>query len=566
MGAPDRYVGHILGERYRLNQRVGAGGFGSVYLAEHVTLKRRFAIKVLARQLDMDPRFVKRFEREAQLTASLEHPNIVQVTDFGQDDLMGSWFAMEYLQGEDLQQRLARIGRLDNATAVRLMRQVVDAFVYAHRQGVIHRDVKSANVFLLSSDAVTDHAKVLDFGIARVLEAFEDEDGGEAKLTKTGTVMGSPAYMAPEQALGLDVDHRTDIYSLGIVLYEMVTGRVPFTATSALAVLNMQIREAPAAPSEIVPEAGVNPYLELVILRCLQKKMERRFATTQELAEALVAAEKSIERGDDAPTELMSTLAGLRTEMLEDGSLLADSSEYDQRKIVAGEGYTKIQRELMASEDARSGRRLVVWLLGVLVVLFLLAGAWWLGKGSGGPALPSPEEPLVVVVKDEPAHDTNMAVRARRAAPDVLPEVKIATETAALAPTAVAVPTEPELSVIVTRPLILDLSPRGAGVRWKDGKVEPPIRSGLIDVRPQDSGRSLLVEKAGYVTRAVDVDYAALVTEPRVSVKLQLVPRKAAVPKKKAPRPKPPAPSRVEGKPKSQPPKETGGFLDGYKR
>jgi tRNA A-37 threonylcarbamoyl transferase component Bud32 len=556
MGAPDRYVGHVLGERYRLNQRVGAGGFGSVYLSEHVTLKRRFAIKVLSRQLDMDPRLVKRFEREAQLTASLEHPNIVQVTDFGQDDLMGSWFAMEYLQGEDLQQHIARVGRLNGAAAVRLMRQIVDAFVYAHRQGVIHRDVKSANVFLLSSDAVTDHAKVLDFGIARVMEAFEDTDA--AKLTRTGTVMGSPAYMAPEQALNLGVDHRTDIYSLGIVLYQMVTGRVPFTATSALEVLNKQIREAPAAPSEIVPEVGVNPYLELVILCCLQKKMERRFATTEELAAALVKAEESIERGDDAPTELMSTLAELRAEMLEDGSLLADSSENDQRKIVAGGGYTKIQRELMEGEAARSRRRIVASLLGVLVVLALLAGAWWLGKGSGGPASPLPEKPTVVVVTGEPAHESNEAVGARRAVPLAAPDASIAADTATLAPTAVAVPTEPDPPAIVSRPLILDVSPRGAGVRWKDGKVEPPIRSGLIDVRPQDSGRSLVVEKEGYVARAVDVDYAALETEPRVSVKLRLVPRKAIAPKKKASKPKP--------KPKSQPPKETGGFLDGYKR
>jgi eukaryotic-like serine/threonine-protein kinase len=560
MGAPDRYVGHILGERYRLSQRVGVGGFGSVYLAEHVSLKRRFAIKVLSRQLDMDERFLKRFEREAQLTASLEHPNIVQVTDFGQDERLGSWFAMEYLQGEDLQQRLSRVGRLENVAAVRLMRQVVDAFEYAHRQGVVHRDVKSANVFLVSSDAVTDHVKVLDFGIARVLEAFEET--GEVKLTKTGMVMGSPAYMAPEQALNLGVDHRTDIYSLGIVLYEMVTGRVPFTATSALAVLNQQIREAPAAPSEIVPEAGVNPYLELIILRCLQKKMDRRYPTTEALSAALVEAEESIERGGDAPTELMGTLSGLRTEMLEDGSLLADSSEHDQRKIVAGAGYTKIQRELMEGEDARSGRRMVVWLAVAVAALAMLAGAWWLGRGSNAlhpdrrGALRAPADTRAPAEPSDPSPDRRGALRAP--AETRAPAEPDTTEDIAPAP-------------VATRPLVLDVTPRGATMRWKDGKAAPPIRAGLIDVRPGDGGRVLVIEKAGYVVEEVTVDYAALEAGPRVPVTLKPVAKKVAKPPKKQATKPPKKPTRSsKPKPKVQlkpkPATKTGGFLDGYKR
>ena len=560
MGETDPYVGTVVGERYRLTKRVGKGGFGSVFLAEHVTLKRRFAIKVLSRQLDMDPRFLKRFEREARLTASLEHPHIVQVTDFGQDARLGSWFAMEYLQGEDLQQRIARAGRLDNADAVRIMRQVVDAFEYAHRQGVVHRDVKSANVFLLSSDAVTEHAKVLDFGIARVLEAFEETD--DARLTKTGTVMGSPAYMAPEQALGLGVDHRTDIYSLGIVLYEMVTGRVPFTATSALAVLNQQIRQAPPAPSEIVPDAEVNPYLELVILRCLQKKMQRRYQTTAELAAALVKAEESIARGDDAPTELMATLTGLRTAMLEDGSLLAESSEHDQRKIVAGGGYTKIQRELMAEGDARSGRRVVTWLAVAVVALGLLAGAWWLGRGSSAPP-PPVETPVVATLQAEKGAS---AVALPAPTNDVAPEpggkvgTKPEVETAAN-----ATPPSPVPEPVVTRPLVLVVTPMGASVRWKDGKDEPAIRAGLIDVRPKDSGRALLVEKAGYVAQEVAVDYGALAADPRVSVTLQAVMKPVVKPAKKPERP-PEGKSKPKPPPEPAPTDEEDDFLDRYKR
>jgi serine/threonine-protein kinase len=226
---------------------LGKGGFGAVYEAEHVSLDRRFAVKILQRHLDADPSFVQRFQREARLTSRLEHAHVIQVTDFGHDERLGTYFVMELLRGEDLQARIKRTGPMDSKTAVGFMRQIVEAFVYAHGKGVVHRDVKSANVFLTSDEGRADFVKVLDFGIARLSDPTAGE--GDERLTRTGAVMGSPSYLAPEQALALTVDHRTDIYSLGIVFYEMVTGRVPFTATSAFEIINKQIREAPPAPS-----------------------------------------------------------------------------------------------------------------------------------------------------------------------------------------------------------------------------------------------------------------------------------------------------------------------------
>jgi len=275
MASADPLIGHVVGDRYRLVRGIGQGGFGAVYEAVHVSLDRRFAIKTLRRHLGHDPSLVQRFEREARLTSSLEHPHIVQVTDFGHDDRLGSWFAMEFLRGEDLQTRLVRKGPIDSLSAVRLMRQIVDAFAYAHAKGVVHRDVKTPNIFLVSTEAVTDHVKVLDFGIARLSALTEDDASG--KLTKTGTVMGSPAYMAPEQALNGKVDHRTDLYALGIVFYEMLTGRVPFSGTSALEMLSKQVNEVPAAPSAIRPDLNVHPRTELIVLKCLQKRMDERY-------------------------------------------------------------------------------------------------------------------------------------------------------------------------------------------------------------------------------------------------------------------------------------------------
>jgi serine/threonine protein kinase len=183
-----------------------------------------------------------------------------------------------------------------------------------------------------------DHAKVLDFGIARLAEV--EGQGDAARLTHTGQVIGSPAYMAPEQALNLKVDARTDIYALGIVLYEMVTGRVPFKAASALETLNHHLHTAPTPPSAIRPDLRVPPGLELVILTCLQKKMDARFQTTADLATALADAERQATSGHDAPTDVMATLSDLRRTMVEEGALLAGKEGDDLRRAVGGRGYT----------------------------------------------------------------------------------------------------------------------------------------------------------------------------------------------------------------------------------
>lgn len=539
-------IGHVVGERYRIVKLLGQGGFGAVYLADHVSLERRFAIKALMQNLGSDPTFAQRFEREAKLTSGLDHPHIVQVIDFGHDDHIGQYFVMEYMEGEDLSGRIERVKRIGSLEAVRIMRQAVDAFTYAHGKGVIHRDVKSPNIFLVNSDSRQDHVKVLDFGIARISEVTEEV--GNTRLTRTGSVMGSPPYMAPEQALSEETDHRTDIYSLGIVLYEMVTGRLPFSATSVYQILNKQITEVPAAPSEITPEAKVSPHLELIILRCLQKKMDERYQSTAELAEALRGAEVRIQRGGEAPAEIVSTLSDLRSTMVRDGALLSDSSEHAQRRLVLGDGYTGIHDEVTDAATGRSRMGLLVT-LGVLALLIVGIGSWLLGR-SDGTTTPQPDRATPASreaspARDEVTADATEAVAKPKPAPAPSP-----------APTPAPAAAPEPIQVLVAS------DPTGATAAWKDDprlKYETPY---LIPMSPTDDGRVLVLTKDGHVAHEVTIQLEALArdkrlvvtltraAEPKPSPRVTKPRRKRAAPKKAA---APKIPATVKPAPKKLP-------------
>jgi eukaryotic-like serine/threonine-protein kinase len=512
-------IGHVVGERYRIVKLLGQGGFGAVYLADHVSLERRFAIKALMQSLESDATFVQRFEREAKLTSGLDHPHIVQVLDFGQDDRVGHYFVMEYMEGEDLSDRIERVKRIGSVEAVRIMRQVVDAFTYAHGKGVIHRDVKSPNIFLVNSESRQDHVKVLDFGIARISEA--SEEAGNTRLTRTGSVMGSPPYMAPEQALSEETDHRTDIYSLGIVLYEMVTGRLPFTATSVYQILNKQITQVPAAPSEITPEAKVSPHLELIILRCLQKKMDERYQSTAELAEALRGAEARVQRGAEAPAEIISTLSDLRSDMLATGALLSDSSELAQRRLVLGDGYTGIHDEISIATAGRSRASLIAAAV-LLLVLTIGTGVWLLGRSDPATQAP-PGEAAVATGTASPGGDVT-EVEGAGAAPS----------TAAEPPT--PSPTRSPAAAPAPIQVLVASDPTGATAAWKDDprlKYETPY---LIPMTASDDGRVLVLSKDGHLVREVRIELPALKKEKRLVVLLEAAPAPKPAPKATRPR------------------------------
>src|SRR3954465_5779453 len=263
----------VIDERYRVVSRIGSGGVADVYCAEDTHLGRQVALKVLHRRFAEDQEFVERFRREASAAAGLQHPNVVQVFDRGEWE--GTYYiAMEFLDGRSLKELVREDAPLPATLAVDITIQVLRAARFAHRRGIIHRDIKPHNVIVDREGRV----KVTDFGIARA---------GASDMTETGAIMGTAAYLSPEQAQGHAVSASSDLYSVGILLYELLTGRVPFDAESAVTIALKQVSEAPVAPRAINPE--VSPELEDVVLRALQKDPARRFTDADEFIAALEA-------------------------------------------------------------------------------------------------------------------------------------------------------------------------------------------------------------------------------------------------------------------------------------
>ena len=282
----------VLSGRYRIVRHIARGGMAEVYLAHDQLLDRPVAVKVLFPELADDASFVERFRREARAAAGLNHHNIVSVYDFGEDS--GSYFiVMEYVEGETLRDIIGTKGPMAPSHATEIAADVAAALDAAHRQGIIHRDVKPGNVL------VSGVVKVADFGIAR---AGDPRDS----LTQTGAVMGTATYLSPEQAQGKDLDPRTDIYSLGVVLYEMLTGRPPFTGPSPVAIAYKHASEVPVPPSE--HNADVPPGLDAVVLKAMAKDPAQRHSSADDLRAELLAMGRG--RGEAAPTLMAPAAAG----------------------------------------------------------------------------------------------------------------------------------------------------------------------------------------------------------------------------------------------------------------
>jgi eukaryotic-like serine/threonine-protein kinase len=268
--------GTVVDDRYRLDRKIGSGGMADVWLADDTELDRKVAIKILHDRFAQDSEFVQRFQREAQAAAGLQHPNVVGIFDRGAFD--GTYFiAMEYVDGPSLKDLVK--GGMSPKYAIDFTRQILNAARFAHRKGIVHRDLKPQNV-LIDDEG---RARVADFGIARA--------GENSDITATGSVMGTAQYISPEQAQGKPTTPRSDIYSIGVILYEALTGRVPFEGESAVAVALKQVSEAPRRPSAINP--NVPPALDAVVMRALAKDPDARFKDADAFLKALDAAEKA---------------------------------------------------------------------------------------------------------------------------------------------------------------------------------------------------------------------------------------------------------------------------------
>src|ERR671914_757567 len=289
-------IGTLISDRYRLEERVGSGGMSSVYRAFDPTLERWVAIKLMHRDISNDPDQLERFRREARAVARLNHPHVVTVIDAGEDD-GAPYIVFEYVEGETLKERIRRLGRLPVSEAVAYGIEIGRALSCAHAQRLVHRDVKPQNV-LIDPEG---RAKVTDFGIARSLEAHG--------LTAPGRVLGTTDYVSPEQALGHDVSEQSDIYSLGIVLYEMLTGEVPFKADTQVAVAMQHVREPLPDVQRRRPE--ISAALAAVVDRATAKEVDNRYGTVDEMVHDLeevlaIEAARSGQATGEATTVLRS--------------------------------------------------------------------------------------------------------------------------------------------------------------------------------------------------------------------------------------------------------------------
>ncbi len=290
--AQDRLAGRVLGGRYRVLSRLGEGGMGTVYLCEHAVLGRRYAVKVLRSDLGHDPELVERFRNEAIAASRIGGDNVVDVLDFGAEDDGALYYVMEALAGRSLGALIAEEGPLGVARALALLDQICHALGAAHARGVVHRDVKPDNVFVERRADGAERAKVIDFGISQVAP-----EAGRERLTRVGEIIGTPEYMAPEQAAGDVVDHRADVYALGVLAYEMLTGTLPILALTPIATLVACQTRAPDPPSHRRPSVPVA--VDALVLRALAKRPEDRFASMDAFARAIAA----IAGGELSPAE-----------------------------------------------------------------------------------------------------------------------------------------------------------------------------------------------------------------------------------------------------------------------
>jgi serine/threonine protein kinase len=282
----DRLVGETLDGRYFVENKIGEGGMGVVFSARHAVIERPLAIKVLKREVMRDTATIRRFIQEARAASRIGHPNIVDVTDFGTTPDGLTFSVMEYISGRTLGAALRDEAPFPTQRALRIAAQIARALGAAHDKGIVHRDLKPENVFLLDRDGRPDFVKIVDFGIAKVTPL--PGAANEPRLTRAGSVFGTPEYMAPEQAAGRsDTDGRVDIYALGVILYEMLCGKVPHRGDSMVRTLAMQMLDPAEPPSKVRPDLGIAPELEAVVMTALAKKREQRYQTMGELLSAL---------------------------------------------------------------------------------------------------------------------------------------------------------------------------------------------------------------------------------------------------------------------------------------
>jgi serine/threonine-protein kinase len=460
-GKKDPNVGKVFGDKYQIERVLGEGGMGIVYGARHKAIGKKFAIKLLHGDATKDPEVVERFKVEAQAASSIGNEHIIDITDFAELPDGGTYFVMEFLDGKALTKLFEELKRLPTMRLVKIAKQISRGLGAAHQAGIVHRDLKPDNIFLCKrSGGETDFVKILDFGIAKVGQSAN-------KLTKAGAIFGTPHYMSPEQASGSPIDHRTDIYSLGVILYEGAVGRVPFDADNFMGILTQHMYKAPVPPRAL-PECppDLPPGLEVIIMRCLRKKPEERYQTMEELEQDL----DRLANGEvpKAAQDMMALSAGYQS--------LAQSA-------LAAAGMPKpIPAEPMIAGVPRSKWPLYAGVAGVVVVVGIATAALMGGK-SNAKAAPS----NTVTATDAPK--------------------PTATQTAAVTETATTSAPVPTVAK-KTRTILVDPPVPTAKIFDDQGKQIGDGSPGAqaIDI-PEGTTKTFTVKAAGYKDATITLDY-----------------------------------------------------------
>jgi eukaryotic-like serine/threonine-protein kinase len=457
---PDPYLGKTIDGRYVVERLLGEGGMGVVYAARHKVIDKRVAIKVLRGEMATDREANDRFLQEARAASAIGNPHIVDISDFGQMPDGSTYFVMEFLAGQSLSAVLSEAkGPMPLARLCHIARQIAQGLAAAHAANIIHRDLKPDNVMLVKHGSENDFVKVLDFGIAKV-------GAGTKKMTRAGSVFGTPHYMSPEQAAGTPVDHRTDVYALGVMLYEMASGKVPFDADNFMGILTQHMYKAPVPIRALVPEVDVPPGLDAIVLKSLTKKPEGRYASMDQL----VLDIEKLERGlvPDAVQEMMAR----------SGAFHVPADYFRSSGMPAPvPGEPTIPRQRWPLYATIGAVATVVGAIGVVLVVKT--------TGSSARTTPSAVVPAPVVTQAAPAAAASLAALPSAAAP-----------------------------VPVSREVLVSVVPPDATIA-RDGRElgEAPVALHLAD----GEVATLLVTHKGYKPKTVTVD----ASEPKQSVTLE---------------------------------------------